>query len=155
MSERDAQIAIIGVGNRAAGDDAIGMLVLDALRGEQLPPDVVLIEAGLAGPGLVSQMDGYAKVILIDAVDMGLPAGAVRAFNPSAVKSVKPEERLSLHGCDLLQVIDLATRLGLCPEDVLIVGVQPKHAMPGVKVDEAVAGAVPTAVEQVMREAYL
>ena len=51
MSHSDARIAIIGVGNRAAGDDAIGVLVIDSLRTRTLPANTVLVEAGLAGPG--------------------------------------------------------------------------------------------------------
>ena len=141
------QTAIIGVGNRAAGDDSIGMRVLDALRERALPPNVVLVEAGLTGPGLVSQMEEYAKVVLVDAVNMGLPPGTVRTFTPDAVKSVKPEDRLSLHGCDLLQVIELARRLGLCPGEVLIVGIQPKQMAFGDEASEEVMGAIPTAVE--------
>ena len=147
------QTAIIGVGNRAAGDDSIGMRVLDALRQAELPPNVVLVEAGLAGPGLVSQMEEYAKVVLVDAVNMGLSPGTVRTFTPDAVKSVKPVDRLSLHSCDLLEIIELASRLGVGPEEVVIVGIQPEPMASGRDVSEEVLTAIPTAVEHVLNAA--
>jgi len=146
--------AIVGVGNRAAGDDSIGMRVLDALAERELPPDVVLVVAGLAGPGLVSQMSEYAKVVLVDAVDMGLAPGTVRTFAPDAVRSMKPEDRLSLHSCDLLHIIELASKLGVCPREVLIVGIQPTEQM-GFDDDpsEEVLGAIPAAIEHALNAA--
>ena len=138
----DASIAIVGVGNRAAGDDAAGLLVIDALRGRDMHPATVLIEAGLAGPGLVSQMEGYAKIVLVDAVDMGLEPGAVKCFTPQEVRSTKPRDRMSLHGCDLLEVIGLAQRLDVCPDDVVIVGIQPASGAYGGEVSAGVREAI-------------
>lgn len=150
MSHSDARIAIIGVGNRAAGDDAIGVLVIDSLRTRTLPANTVLVEAGLAGPGLVSQMEGYARVVLVDAVDMGLPPGTIRRFSPQSVRSVKAPPKFSLHGCDLLEVINLASRLGICPKEVVVVGIQPKRVTLGAEVSQEVQEALPKALEEAL-----
>ncbi len=145
--------AIIGVGNSAAGDDAAGLLVLDALHGMGVPDHVALVDAGLAGPGLVSYMMGYARVVLVDAVDMGLAPGEVRTFRPEDVRSTKPGTRLSLHSCDLLEVLALAHGLGLCPEVVVIVGIQPKAMSPGADATPEVQRAAPEAARQALAAA--
>lgn len=153
MGDSASVTAIIGVGNRAAGDDAIGSLVLDSLRTRSIPANTVLVDAGLAGPGLVSQMEGYARAVLVDAVDMGLPPGAVRTFTPTSVRSVKPRAEFSLHGCDLLEVLELARRLGVCPPEVVVVGIQPKQMAPQAEVSPELLDAVPEATEEAIAAA--
>ena len=154
MSQQQSpKVAIIGVGNSAAGDDAAGPLVMEALRALDVPAHVNTIDAGLAGPALISYMEGYTRVVLVDAVDMGLAPGQVRAFRPVDVRSARGGARLSLHACDLLEVVELSDRLGICPSEVIVVGVQPKSVLPTSGVSAEVRQSVPIAARQALAAA--
>ena len=152
-SPRSPRTAIIGVGNHAGGDDAAGLLVLDALRRMERPPDVDLIDAGLAGLALVSYMEGYARVVLVDAVDMGLAPGEVRTFRPADVRSARDAPPLSLHACDLLEVIELSGRIDMCPDEVIVVGIQPKAVLPAPGICKEVQESVFAAAKQALAAA--
>ena len=68
-----AHTAIIGVGSPLAGDDAVGLAVVEALRARSdIPPDVDIIDGGTDGLGLVPVLERYARVIVVDAVLMGV-----------------------------------------------------------------------------------
>ncbi len=152
-SRQCGRIGVFCVGNIAAGDDGVGPAVAQVLLEAPLPPGVEIVEAGLAGPGLVSQLQDYEAVVLVDAVDMGAAPGTVRAFDPRSARSVKPSERLSLHGCDLLEVLELAARLGVCPQKVIVVGVQPKRIELGAELSDEVRAAVSSAADQALAAA--
>jgi len=80
---------IIGIGNRLVADDAIGPRVLDALARRDLPPDVDLVEGGLAGLDLLASFPGCERIVLVDAVSgFGAPGEAVTlAADEAAVAS--------------------------------------------------------------------
>jgi hydrogenase maturation protease len=60
---------IICVGNRFEPSDSVGPLVHDLLAGRELPPDVELIDGGLAGLDLLRFVDGAERVVFVDAMD--------------------------------------------------------------------------------------
>jgi hydrogenase maturation protease len=59
---------IICVGNRFSSADQAGPLVHDWLAKRRLPPDVELIDGGLAGLDLLRFVEGAETVVFVDAV---------------------------------------------------------------------------------------
>ncbi|MBU0756089.1 MAG: hydrogenase maturation protease [Planctomycetes bacterium] len=59
---------IICIGNRYQSTDRAGPLVLDKLRELEPPPQVELIEGGLAGIDLLRFFEGVRRVVLVDGV---------------------------------------------------------------------------------------
>ena len=66
------------------------------------------------------------KVIIIDCAYMNKTPGTMIRFSPDDVESVKKLMHYSLHEIDILKVIELARRLNQCPEDIVILGVEPE-----------------------------
>ena len=75
---------------------------------------------------VLHELEGREKVIFIDCTMMGEPPGTIRRFTPDDVVTRKVQSRFSMHEGDLLHTISLARRLGTCPEDVVIFGIEPK-----------------------------
>ena len=68
---------VVAVGNPQMGDDGFGLAVLERLRAEGVPPDVVLVDAGTDLLALLDDLAGYARVVVVDAVLSAGPAGRV------------------------------------------------------------------------------
>ena len=75
---------------------------------------------------VLHELEGREKVIFVDCTMMGEPPGTIRRITPDDVRTRKIQPRLSLHEGDLLHTISLAQRLGTCPSDVVIFGIEPK-----------------------------
>jgi hydrogenase maturation protease len=118
---------VLGFGNPLMADEGIGVEVVSLLsrRADEFP-SVEFIDAGTAGFSLLHKLSGRRKAIIIDCCVMGAEPGAIRMFTPGDVKSVKQLSHFSLHEADILQVIDLACRLGECPGEILIFGIEPE-----------------------------
>lgn len=68
---------IICVGSRLVAEDSVGLQVFDELNARCLPPQVELIEGGLAGLNLLPFFFGCDRVILVDRVVGFAPSGSV------------------------------------------------------------------------------
>jgi len=73
---------------------------------------------------------------------MDTPPGTIRKFSPRNVKSVKQLAHRSLHEADILSVIDLAKRLGQCPQEIVIFGIEPETVEPGQILSETLSARV-------------
>jgi len=144
-------VAVIAVGNTLYGDDGFGPRVLEEIKKEPLPERCDTIDASTMGVGLLEYLKGYERVVIIDAAEMGLEPGSVRAFKPDEVRSLEKGAVLSLHSADVLGVIALGKALAEQLADIHIVAVQPERIGLGEGLSDVVEAAVPEAVTQVKR----
>ena len=143
---------ILGLGNPLLGDEGIGGRVIEELRGLELPAGVELADGGTAGLGLIGLMEGYQRVIIVDAADMGRPPGHVVRFTPSEVQFKTAEAPLSLHQIGLGEALVVAEALEMAPAELIIIGVQPSWLEMGVGLSPEVEGAIPQIVRMVLDE---
>jgi hydrogenase maturation protease len=142
---------ILGIGNILLGDEGIGVRVVEALRQVALPDDVELIDGGTSGADLVNLVADRRKVIVIDAVDSGLPPGAVTRVTLDEIMPSQ-DANVSLHQVGLMESLWMARQTGCEPGEVVIVAVQPASITPSLELTPAVATAMPEAVELVLAE---
>jgi len=142
---------ILALGNTLRGDDGAGAAVLDALGGN-LPPGVVVEDGGTPGLTTVLLMEGYQRVIIVDAADMGLEAGAWRRFGPEALSGGDLRDIGTLHDAGLAEALELGRALGVLPADIVIYGIQPTEIGWTEGLSASVAGSVPVVAEQIRRE---
>jgi hydrogenase maturation protease len=120
------ELLVAGLGNPLMGDEGVGVLLVHRLEAEaDNLLDVEFLDAGTGGVALVHAMADRSKVIFIDCARMGEEPGTMRRFGDQEVRSRKDVPGLSLHEADLMDIIDLSRRLGQCPEEVVIYGIQP------------------------------
>ncbi len=148
------RVLIAGVGNVLRGDDGFGVEVLHWLQRQAVAEGVKFFESGIAGISLVQElMDGYDALVIIDALDRGAEPGRVFVLKPDqASLSTKrmQNESTDLHQADPEAVVRMAHALKVLPERVWIVGCQAVGCDDlGAPLSEAVASAVPIAVQRV------
>jgi hydrogenase maturation protease len=146
--EAPPAIRVIGVGNPLAGDDGVGIAVIEQLERAGLPAGVGIIDGGTGGLTLLTLMEGAVRVILVDALEMGREAGAVAGFTYAAGLFAAGPAGFSLHQAGLGEVLALGAELGDLPE-LFIVGIQPAVLELGQGLSAAVAAAVPVAAAAV------
>jgi len=142
---------VIGLGNPDRGDDAIGILVLRALRG-RVPEDVALLEDTGAPLFVLEQFQKFDALILVDAVRSGSPPGAVTCFDGRYIPQDVRARSVSSHGMCVHDALGLGDALGLLPEIVRVVGIEAADFTPGAPMSGETERAVPAAVEAVLRE---
>lgn len=121
-----SRIAIIGMGNPLMSDEGIGVRVVARLQQTPVSETVDVLDLGTSGMNVLHELDGRDKVVFVDCAMMGEAPGTIRRFTPDDVVSQKLQPRLSLHEGDLLNTLALARRLGNCPEQIVIFGIEPK-----------------------------
>ncbi len=139
------EVLVLGCGNPFAGDDAVGLHVVRALKAEELPAGVNVVEAGTPGLNLLDFWEGYDRVVVVDAVRAELPPGTVRLFSPEDL-----EKRLafpvSQHGFDLADALELGRLLGRLPRHLVFLGIVVRECVPfRVGLTREVEAAVPLA----------
>jgi len=116
---------VIGIGQEAAGDDAVGFHVIAALKGRLCRPDIGLHVA--RDPiDLVDLAEGVDSLIVVDAL-VGPPPGSIHVLDLDAI-SREPPGGFSSHGIGVGQAIALAREvLAHPPREVkfVTVGIEP------------------------------
>jgi len=151
-SDEVKHVLIMGLGNPLLGDEGIGVRVVEELKGLELPEGVVVVEGGTTGLGLIGLMEGYERVIIVDAADMGHPPGRVVRFTPLEVQLKTAEAPLSLHQIGLEEVLALAEALEVAPAELVIIGIQPSLLEVGVGLSPEVEGAIPQIIRIILDE---
>jgi len=119
-------ILVAGLGNPLMGDEGIGPRVIEALlREADRFPDVEFVDLGAGGMAALHAMAGRRRAVFVDCARMGELPGTIRRFTAREVRSRKDLPGVSLHESDLLAVIGLSRRLGECPEETVIFGIEP------------------------------
>ena len=122
----EQRVLILGVGNLLMGDEGIGVHAVRELSKRALPSHVDVVDGGTAGLEILGLMEGYGRVVIIDAVDAGLEPGSVLRFGPQDVTPEDVDLPLSLHQQKVLRVLELADYLGRDLAPIVIYGMQPE-----------------------------
>lgn len=145
---------ILGLGNPFRGDDGVGAAVIAALNGQELTSDVVVLDGGTPGLETVLIWQGYQRVIIVDAADMGMRPGSWKRFLPE--EAVLPvgdcAMQGTLHAAGLAEALALAEALEILPPELIFYGVQPENTGWSSDLTEMVAAAVPVLCEAIYAE---
>jgi len=146
-------IGVLSVGNILMGDDGIGPFVLKILESRyEFPSNVVLHDLGTPGLGITSFLADYDAVILIDAVSAKGQPGELRQYRKEQLVRVPIPQRVSPHDPALVEALLFAELSGLCPREVLLVGVVAKSVELGCELTETVQAAVEPAIAAILAE---
>lgn len=119
-----AKLGVIGIGNTLKGDDGIGVVLVDRLKGGDFPGEVEFHEVGTSGLNIIHYLKDLDNAIIVDALRNEGEPGNSTFFRPDEVdNSIKIR---STHDANLLEAIDLSETLGERPEEIVIMGIIPK-----------------------------
>ncbi|MDR3060110.1 MAG: HyaD/HybD family hydrogenase maturation endopeptidase [Prevotella sp.] len=110
---------ILGVGNLLLKDEGVGIHVIQALEKEELPSGIHLMDGGTGGFHLISWLEEYDRIIMIDATLDSNPPGTVRLIKPRYSSDFPP--LMSAHEIGLKDMIEAMQLTGKMPEVHLIV----------------------------------
>ena len=145
-------IAIVGVGNLLLSDDGVGIHAVRRLRSDSRIRSMArLIDGGTVGTDLLAEVCGCEKLLILDAVDAGLPPGTTIRMDFSGPGPQKIDTR-NAHQSGIPGLLDDLRLLGQGPRQVVLVGVQPAAIGLGTELSAEVAGALPAVSAEVVRQ---
>ncbi|MBN2446322.1 MAG: HyaD/HybD family hydrogenase maturation endopeptidase [Phycisphaerae bacterium] len=142
---------VLGLGNILMRDEGIGVRVIEALQGRQLPPGVELFDGATAGPDLLDVLAGRRQVIVIDALDGDYEPGTVLLLNASDL-AAQPRQCVSLHEIGLFETLAMTRMLGESPRGVVIIGVKPFDVSCGLALSPGLTHLLPRIIDVVLAE---
>ena len=148
-------VLVLGLGNPLQRDDGVGIRVVEELERRQLPDHVEVMDGGTPGVGLINLIEGRARVVIVDAAEMGRRPGEVVRFRIQDVKLTGSPERFSLHHSGVADALALAEALGAPLPEIVVYGVQPAQVSWGEELGSETAAALPALVETIIQETQL
>ena len=147
-------MAVIGVGNMLAHDDAAGLEVVRRL-GERAKAAAILIHEQEGEPlALLDLWAGADAAVLVDAIHCGGATGAIHRFDAT---SAPLPERLrgstSTHAVGVAEAIELARTLERLPRRIVLFGVRGTRFDAGTGLSPEVEAVVEELADVVLREA--
>jgi hydrogenase maturation protease len=138
---------VIACGNPLMGNDGAGPSVLSLLAREH--PGVDAVDGGNGGLGLIPLMEGYDRIVIVDATSGIGRMGEIRVFRHIPADGIPS---LSLHELGIGEALALARALGIAPE-VIVVGIEGGN-IPGFsgEMKPEVRAAIPEACRIVLEE---
>ena len=122
-----ARILVLGIGNILWADEGFGVRTVERLAADWWFPDTVtLMDGGTQGLYLLPHLEAADALIVVDAIDYGLPPGTRRVFHGDDVPAFLGAKKMSLHQTGFQEVLASAMFLGRCPQTLILVGVQPE-----------------------------
>jgi hydrogenase maturation protease len=107
-------LLILGIGNVLMGDEGAGVHALRRLEDEAWPDGVTLVDGGTGGFHLLSLLQDYEPVVMIDAAADGRAPGTVRVIRPRFASDFPPS--LSAHDIGLRDLVEATALLGHLPD---------------------------------------
>jgi hydrogenase maturation protease len=155
MTAETTDTIVLALGNPLRGDDGVGAAVIEQIAQTDFPPGVSLLDGGTPGLETVLLLQNFRRAIIIDAAEMGLEPGQWKRFAPGNDAWLKPADmylRGTLHYAGLAEALALGEALGVLPEEIVIYGIQPTEIGWSSGLSDAVAAAIPSVCETILRE---
>ncbi len=112
------KILVLGIGNLLMGDEGIGVQAIQYLQNQPWPAHVDLLDGGTGGFYILSLLEAYKKIIMIDATMDNDPPGTLKLIEPTFASDFP--KVLSSHDIGLKDLIESAVLLNHLPRIFLI-----------------------------------
>ncbi|HUI43967.1 MAG TPA: hydrogenase maturation protease [Terriglobia bacterium] len=142
---------VIGVGNRDAGDDGVG-LVVAARLGERAAGAFRVLEHSGEGADLMSRWGEAESVVLIDAVRSGAEPGTLRRFDATAGPLPALGFRHSTHAFGVAEAVEVARTLNQLPRRLIVFAIEGANFAAGAALSGALERRLPYLAEQIFGE---
>jgi hydrogenase maturation protease len=149
----DARLPILvaAYGNDMAADDSFGPLVAEAVRALALS-GVEVVSLGMKPASLLDHLAGRSAVCVVDAARCdGLPVGTLidADFFDADRPPLVHDGSLSTHGLSVADELELARRLGMCPQNVRLVAAVAGSVEVGRSASDGILRQVPAAATRI------
>jgi hydrogenase maturation protease len=143
-------VLVLGIGNTLLSDEGVGVHAVRCLEAEQAMPGVQYLDGGTLSFTLAGAIEDSEQLIVVDAAELGAPAGTVRCFEGDAMDEFLGSSRKrSVHEVSLLDLMAVVLLAGRLPKQRALVGIQPENLDWGQEPSPAVRHSIPAACAQV------
>lgn len=119
-------IIILGLGNILYADEGFGVRAAERLYSRHVfPENVEIVDAGTQGHPLLTFVERADRMLLLDAVDFGLPPGSLTLRDSSGIPAYLTAHKMSLHQNSFSEVLALAELKDCLPRELKLIGLQP------------------------------
>ena len=147
-----AEILILGLGNVLQSDDGIGVRVVKRMQERYWFSDNVrILDGGTRGMALAPSLKGVARLLVVDAVESDREPGVLTRCVGEEVLGFLAHKVLP-HQDGLTDLLRAARLLGVSPEEVVLLGVEPAVLDTGMELSPSAAVRVDELVGMVLRE---
>jgi len=147
MADKNRKI-VLGLGNTLNRDEGLGVLCLDPLRGRLAGhPGIEVLDGGVLGMSLLPLVESCSHLLLLDAVDTGMPPGTVTELLREEIP-LFARLKLSWHQLSFQEVLQFASVRGNLPAHLRLVGAQPADISIGVGLSPVITAIVPEITER-------
>ncbi len=146
------KIAVLGIGNILLSDDGIGVRAVEALRDRyDFPESVEVIDGGTMGLDLLPFIEGKDRMLIIDAVDSGKQPGTIEKLEGEDIPKFL-SLKMSVHQIGLPDMLSAAHMMGIIPEEMCLIGIQPKTLETGLALSDEINKKLDLLVEAAMEK---
>jgi hydrogenase maturation protease len=147
-------VLVIGFGTALRGDDAAGTEVARRLKEAGMVAGIEVREHQGHSAALLEAWNGRDKVLLVDTMRSGLPAGTIWRWDASR-RSLPAQLRgsTSTHAFAVSDAIELGRALGRLPPRVIVYAVEGRAFGMGSSLSDVVSKALPGLAAAVWRDA--
>lgn len=146
---------VLGLGNILLSDDGVGVHIIKALgkleEVGEIGHVIALRDGGTIGLALLSEIEEFGSLIVVDAMELGERPGTVRAFQGSDMDRQLGGKKRTAHEVALADLMLAAQLAGFGPKRRALVAIQPASTRWGLAPTEPVHAAIPEACQIVMR----
>lgn len=146
MKIQNSKIVVLGVGNVLRQDEGVGVHVVNELKTSNLKSQILnleVIDGGTLGIDLIPYIENAYKLIIVDAVRDGNKPGTIYKLKIEDCRLKVDKEKLSLHQIDLIDTLKIMEMQNKLPQEIVIVGVEPKNFGWGETLSEEVKEKIP------------
>ena len=148
-----SNVAIIGIGNILLGDDGVGPYVVRTLEASyEFAPNVQVLDVGTPALDFIDNLVGMDAVILIDSVENDRPAGTITLYRKEDILRHGISVRMDPHSPALGESLLTADLIGICPKELLLVGITGRTYDAGCELSPEVRKTVDLAIDVVRAE---
>jgi hydrogenase maturation protease len=146
-------VLIGGIGNVLLGDDGIGPYIVRLLSSNyEFAEGVEIVDLGTPALDLLGELSGKDAVILIDSVDNDGPPGTIQLYTKEDIVRQGWSARMDTHSPALTDTLLGAEFLGLCPADVLLVGIKGESYEAGCTLSQSVEASSYHVIAEILRQ---
>ena len=118
---------VLGIGNVLWADEGFGVRCVERLHQcYRFPEQVWVMDGGTQGIFLLPWVRSASRLLILDAIDFGLPAAALKVIRGADVPSYMGAKKVSMHQAGFQEVLASAQLSGDFPEQIALIGVQPE-----------------------------
>ncbi len=147
--KRRKKALVLGIGNLLLKDEGLGVRAAEGFKRDySFGSDVACLDGGTSGLGLLSYIQDFTHIVIVDAVAAEGAAGTVLRIPGAKLLDLPQLKSSSAHQIGVRDLLEIARFQGLTLE-LALVGIIPKDISPGLELTHEAEKALPEAEEAI------